>query len=239
MPLFILKLIDRREVARGTTVFSFEKPEGFTFKPGQYGGFTLINPPETDAGGITRRFSLLSTPDDNYLSIATRVHKNNHAYKRVLKELPVGGEIKFAGPAGAFTLHEDISMPAVFIAGGIGIAPFYSMIRHAIKLKSPQSMYLFYGNPHPEDAAFLTELIQLEQQYPNFKLIATMENAANIWQGETGFITHTMINKYVPDLAAPTYYVCGSPVMVTTLQETLVEMGIDEERIKVEDFPGY
>jgi ferredoxin-NADP reductase len=239
MPIFILKLIDRREVAKGTIVLSFEKPHGFTFKPGQYGGFTLINPTETDASGITRRFSLLSTPDDNHISIATRVHKNNRSYKRVLIELPLGSEIKFAGPTGVFTLHDDISVPAVFIAGGIGISPFYSMIRHTIKTKSPQSIYLFYGNAQPGEAAFLTELMQLQQDNPHFTLITTMDNADNTWKGETGFITPTMIKKYVPDLAAPIYYVCGAPVMVTALQETLVEMGIDEERIKVEDFPGY
>ena len=59
------------------------------------------------------------------------------------------------------------------------------------------------------------------------------------WQGETGFVTDTMIRKYVPDFRAPIYYVCGSPVMVTAIQEMLAEMDLDEERIKVEDFPGY
>lgn len=238
MPIHNLKLIERREVARGTIVFVFEKPVGVTFKPGQYGGFTLINPSETDAGGITRRFSLLSAPDDNHLSIATRIQ--NSAYKRILNALSPGNEIKFAGPTGNFTLHEDTSTPAVFIAGGIGITPFYSMLRHAAKHRSPQQIYLFYGNQTQVDAAFLDELIQLERTHPPFKLIATMaDDPDNTWQGETGFITHTMLKKYITDLTAPIYYICGSPAMVTTLQETLVEMDIDEERIHAEDFPGY
>ncbi|SRR5579883_1160606 len=237
MPLHLIKLIDRHDVAAGTRLFIFEKPAGLTFKPGQYAGFTLINPSETDASGITRRFSLLSTPDDDYLAIAMRIQHS--AYKRVLNTLPIGSEVKFAGPTGNFTLHEDPTIPAVFIAGGIGITPFYSMICHAATHQTPQKLYLFYGNQQPEHAAFLTELMQLQQTHPPFKLIATIDKPHPAWTGETGFITHTMIKKYVPDILMPIYYICGSPAMVTTLQETLVEMGIDEEKIRTEDFPGY
>lgn len=237
MPIHILKLIDKREVARGTIEFVFDKPANLTFKPGQYGGFTLINPSETDAGGITRRFSLLGTPDDNHIKIAMRMQ--NSAYKRVLNSLPIGSEVKFAGPTGNFILHEDKSIPAVFIAGGIGITPFYCMIKDATQQQSSQPLFLFYGNPSPNDSAFLGELTEMQKENSHFKLIATMDKLDPTWQGETGFISHTMIKKYISDLNAPIYYICGGPAMVTALQELLVEMGIDEERIKVEDFPGY
>lgn len=238
MPIYTLKFVNKREVARETYLYEFNKPEGFNFKAGQYGGFTLINPGETDAGGITRRFSLFNAPDDTTIQVATRIQ--NTAYKRVLNSMQIGAEIKFAGPTGNFILHEDSSIPAVLIAGGIGITPFHSMIRDATLRKSTQPIILFYGNQSRNDAAFLDELTQLEKENPNFKLIATMANPIADWQGETGFITHTMIKKYVPDISIPVFYVCGSPVMVTALQETLVEMGIDENNnIKIEDFPGY
>lgn len=235
MPIYQLKLRERRNVANQTIQLIFEKPASFQYKPGQYGGFTLINPAETDAGGITRRFSLLSSPDDAYLAMATRIQ--NSAYKRVLSELPIGNEIKFAGPTGNFILHDDEKVPAVLIAGGIGIAPFYSMIRYRTHHQSPQPIYLFYGNQKQSDAAFLTELEQIQNLH--FKFIATMAAPEAGWQGETGFVDDTMIKKYISDIHAPIYYVCGSPVMVTAIQELLAEMGIDEERIKTEDFPGY
>lgn len=237
MPIHKIKLIARQEVAKNTFVFIFEKPPGFIFSPGQYAGFTLIDPKETDAGGNTRRFSLLSSPNDDYLSIATRFQPS--AYKRILNSLPIGSEVKLAGPSGNFTLQEDQQIPAVFIAGGIGITPFYSIIKTATQQQSSQSLYLFYGNQSPEDAAFLAELIQLQKENSHFKLITTMANPNDTWVGETGFITHTMIKKYVPDLSTPLYYICGSPAMVTTLQETLIEMDIPADKIKVEDFPGY
>jgi ferredoxin-NADP reductase len=237
VPILKLKLLDRREVARGTWLFVFEKPAGFNYKAGQYGGYTLLDPPETDAGGITRRFSFLSSPHDSYLSIATRIQQS--AYKRVLKALPIGSEIKFAGPTGNFILHEDTSVPAVMIAGGIGIAPFYSMIQTAAQQQSTQDLYLFYGNQHRIDAAFFDELERLAHANPHFKYIPTLGVPDSDWQGETGFVTESMIRKYIPDFAAPIYYVCGSPVMVTAIQEMLAETGLDEERIKTEDFPGY
>jgi ferredoxin-NADP reductase len=237
MPIYKLTLEARQEIANGTVVFTFSKPTGFTFKPGQYGGFTLINPSETDANGITRRFSLLSTPHDAHIMIATRIQAS--AYKRVLNALTIGSEIKFAGPTGNFVLHDNVDAPAVLIAGGIGITPFYSMIKEIIQQQSKQIIYLFYGNQSEKDGAFLNELMQLSKAHANFKLIPTLANPDANWQGEKGFITQSMIKKYVPDLSLPIYYVCGSPAMVTTLQEALVEMDIDEERIKVEDFPGY
>jgi ferredoxin-NADP reductase len=237
MPIHLLKLIDRHEVARSTIQFTFAKPANLSYLPGQYAGFTLINPRETDAGGITRRFSLLSAPDDAHIVITTRIQ--NSAYKRVLNALSTGEEIKFAGPTGNFTLHEDTTVPAVMIAGGIGIAPFYSMISHAAKHHASRKMILFYGNQSAADTAYFNELTELQQQNPHFTFIPTMANPDAEWKGETGFVTDAMIKKYIPDLNAPIYYVCGSPAMVTALQETLAEMGVDEERIKTEDFPGY
>jgi ferredoxin-NADP reductase len=229
MPIYTLKLIHKQEVARGTVVFQFEKPAGFKFTPGQYGGFTTH--------GLTRRFSLMSTPEDNFIAFVTRLQ--NSEFKNVLNTLPLGSEIKFAGPTGVFTLHTDITVPAVFIAGGIGIAPFYSMLQHALKQYSSQTFTLFYGNQSPADSAFLAELRQLQQQNSHFKFVPTMAQPDAAWQGETGYITHTLIKHIVGDLSTPLYYVCGSPTMVQALHETLLEMGIAKERIRVEDFPGY
>ena len=239
MPIYQLKLIERREVTTGTLVLSFEKPPAFSFTPGQYGGFTLIDPAETDARGITRRFSLLSTPQEETLSIATRMPPNisHSAFKRALAHLPIGSAIKFAGPTGRFTLHDSEDIPAVFIAGGIGIAPFYSMIKHAQATKRKQPLQLFYGNAVETDAAFLAELNALT--HPNFQLIAALDQPNPDWQGEVGFINEAMLRKHIKDLAAPIYYLCGSPTMVTALQAVLTEMGIDEARVQTEDFPGY
>jgi ferredoxin-NADP reductase len=237
MPIHQLKLIGRRTVARNTVELQFEKPSNLNFIPGQYAGFTLINPSETDEGGITRRFSILSSPHDEHLAIATRIQRS--AYKRVLNTLPIGDTIKFAGPTGNFILHKDTTIPAVMIAGGIGIAPFFSMIKHATQQPSPRTLILFYGNQTREDAAYLEDIQALQKQNPHLICIPTFSEPDKEWKGETGFITDTMLKKYLSNINQPIFYICGSPAMVTALQETLVEMGIPDQHIQVEDFPGY
>jgi ferredoxin-NADP reductase len=243
MPTHILTLLAKKEVAKETIVYIFSKPDQFTFTPGQFGGFTLLSLLKTNPAASTRRFSLLSTPDDPHIAIATRLQLSD--YKRVLNALPLGGEIKFTGPSGIFTLHESATIPAVFIAGGIGITPFYSMIRHVLSqkisktFKTPKNIYLFYGNQTQESSAFLEEFFLLQKTHPHFVFVPVMAIHSPTWQGETGFITDHIIKKYVNHLSNPIFYICGSPMMVKALHETLSDMEIPDERIKLEDFPGY
>jgi ferredoxin-NADP reductase len=237
MPIYTVKLLDRNTIANNTILLTLEKPDGFNYKAGQYCGFTLINPAETDEKGNNRRFSILSAPHDEHLMIVTRVQQS--AYKRNLQTMALGSTLKVAGPIGNFILHDDAMVPAVFIAGGIGIAPFYSMIRDALQQRPEQKIMLFYGNQSLADTALLDELTALEQLSPQFKLITTLSTPHPEWKGEKGYITDEMLAKHIPDLANPIFYACGSPSMVAFMQQILRELSIDEERIKVEDFPGY
>lgn len=236
MPIYTVKLVNRNTVATDTLQFDFEKPDGFNYLAGQYGGFNLINPSETDEKGTNRRFTLCSAPNEDLLSVVTRVQTS--AFKKVLSTMPIGDEIKLVGPSGKFVLNEDNNQPVVFIAGGIGIAPFYSMLKDLVAQKSPRQVTLLYGNESLETAAYLNELNALSEQIP-LTVINTLSNPPSTWAEEKGYITHTMIKKYVSDITKPMFYVCGTPAMVTTMHETLQEMDIPEEHIQVEDFPGY
>ena len=240
MPVYKVRLKERKEVAEGTMAFYFEKPPGFEFKAGQFLNYTLIDPPETDAEGNLRSFSIASAPGEEDLMLATRMRDT--AFKRVLKAIPLGTEVKIDGPFGSFTLHRDASRAAVFVAGGIGITPFRSMIVDATRKEVSRRLLLFYSNRRPEDAAFLSELQQIEKQNPSFKFIGTMTEMAKSlerWQGETGFIDQSMLARHLSDLAAPIYYSAGPPVMVTAMSEMLLQAGVDEDSIRTEDFTGY
>jgi ferredoxin-NADP reductase len=235
-----IKLLSRLEVAEGTVACFFEKPDGFDFKAGQSGDFTLINPPETDAEGNTRAFSIASPPHEPDLMIATRMRDT--AFKRVLKNLPIGTELNLEGPFGALTLHNNAKRPAVFLAGGIGITPFRSILLHAAGKHLPHQLYLFYSNRYPEAATFLEDLIDLEKQNPRYRLIATMDEVHKShrgWSGEMGHINETMLTKYLKTLEGPVYYVAGPPGMVTALQKMLNEAGVNDDDIRIEAFSGY
>jgi len=230
----------REEPARDTMAFYFDKPAGFEFKPGQTVDMTLIDPPETDAEGNIRTFSIASAPFDPQLMIATRMR--NTAFKRVLKTMPLGTAVKIDGPGGSFTLHKNQAKPAVFLAGGIGITPFFSIIRQAASAKLPHQLCLFYSNRGPEDAPFLAALEDSARQNPNFHFVPTMTNmekSQREWKGEKGLIDRDMVAKHVPSLQGPIYYVAGPPGMVTAMRQMLVAAGVDEDDLRTEEFAGY
>jgi len=240
MGTYVAKLIRREPAAGDTMAFFFERPAGFEFVAGQSMDLTLIDPPQTDAEGDTRTFSLASAPDEPHLMFATRMRDT--AFKRTLKTLPLGTGISLEGPSGSMTLHREAKRPAVMLAGGIGITPFRSMIFQAVKSAAGPRLYLFYSNRFPEVAAFLSELQQVAGQHPRFSLIATMTNMGEsrvAWNGATGFIDQEMLAKSVDALANALYYIAGPPAMVTAMQGILERAGVGEEDINSEGFSGY
>jgi len=240
MAKYTTKLNERRDAAEGTMAFHLEKPPGFQFKAGQYMNVTLIDPPETDAEGNTRSFSIASAPFETDLVVTTRMRDT--AFKRVLRTITLKSEIRISGPFGSFTLHTDASRPAVFLVGGIGITPFRSMILQAAKDKLALKLYLFFSNRRPEDAAFLDDLQKAGKQNPNFKFIGTMTDirkSKRPWQGETGYITEEMLRRWVKDLNGPIYYTAGPPGMVAAMRQMLTTSGIGDDDIRTEEFTGY
>jgi ferredoxin-NADP reductase len=220
--------------------FHFEKPPGFAFKAGQALAWTLIDPPEIDAEGGMRNFSIASAPGEPDLMIATRMRDT--AFKRVLKTMPLGTEVRIVGPFGSLILSQNVARPAVFLAGGIGITPFRSMLWQVAEQKLRHRLSLFYSNRRPEDAAFLEELQELEKKNSNYKFIGTMTEMTGsnlVWRGETGYIDQEMLTKYIGDLAEPIYYIAGPPAMVAAMRQTLSIAGVKSDDIRAEEFAGY
>lgn len=234
------KLVSKESVAEGTMTFRFEKPASFEWKAGQSIDLTLVNPPETDAEGNTRAFSIASAPHEGVIQIATRMRDT--AFKRTLKGAEAGFAVSVDGPFGSFTLHQKGSRPAIMLVGGIGITPFRSMIMDAIARNLPHRIYLFYSNRRPEDAAFLEELAATAEGNPRIVFVPTMtdmEKSSVAWSGERGYITREMIEKHVPDRADAVYYSAGPQPMVAAMRKILGEMGVSDDDIKTEEFSGY
>jgi ferredoxin-NADP reductase len=240
MAIYKIKLKKRMLIAEGTMAFHFEKPEGFAYKAGQFADLTLIDPPQTDAEGNIRGFSLASAPYEDFLMFATRMRDT--AFKRVLKTIELGTQLALDAPYGSFTLHNNASIPAVFLTGGIGVTPVRSIVLQAAYDKLPHKIFLFDSNPRPEDAAFLDELIEAQEKNPNYAFIGTMtqmEKSSRTWLGETGYINKEMLVKYLPDLSVPLYYIVGPPGLVSAMQKMLSDAGIDSDNVRLEEFAGY
>ncbi|MGH3183226.1 MAG: ferredoxin--NADP reductase, partial [Streptosporangiaceae bacterium] len=191
------RLLDRQFVAEGTMAFGLEKPAGFTFKPGQNVDLTLLDPPQTDAGGNIRTFSLAGDPADAALTVATRMRDT--AFKRVFQSMPLGSALSLDGPHGDLTLPNRTNRTIVLLAGGIGITPFRPMALQAAREKLAHRIYLFYGNRRPEDAAFLHELMALPHQNPRFTCVAVMsemEKSSRPWDGPRGLIDAGLLARH-------------------------------------------
>ena len=239
-PVDSVKLTGREMIASGTMAFHLSKPEGFDHKAGQWIRLTLTGSGAKDSKGASRVLSIVSAPYEPQLTVATRL--SDSAFKRRMKELPEGAQLGLAGPNGSLTLPEDPTRPAVFIAGGIGITPFLSMLRHVTHCAVVLHITLFYSNGEPAAAAFLGEMEELEKTNPNFRLIATMTELQEkdvVWMGETETIDQEMLARHLPDLRAPVYYCVGPPAMIASTKEMLELAGVASQDVFFEEFTGY
>lgn len=233
-----IKLLKKEEVANGTMAFHFEKPEGFEFRAGQFADYTLIDPPETDEEGNTRGFSLVQAPFEGELVAATRMRDT--AFKRVLRDLPIGTEVKLDAPYGDFTLHKTETTPAVFLIGGIGVTPVRSMIAQAIHDKTSHKILLLHSSRTPEDLPYRADFEEFAEQNPNFTYVPVASaSAPDDWNGERGRVNADIINKYVPDLSTPIFYLSGPDGMVKAMRQLLIDTGANEDNIRTEEFDGY
>lgn len=238
MPL--TALLAKKQIAEGTMAFYFRKPPDFHYVAGQFVDMTIPNPPETDAEGNTRAFSLASASHEKDLMIATRMRDT--AFKRVLAKMEPGTEVEISEPMGSFVLHKNPAKGAVFLMGGIGITPAFSIVKCAAEHKLPHQLVMFYSNKRPEDAPFLDELTAVSQQNPNFKLVTTMtemQNSAKPWTGETGLITDELVKKHVDPSKDAIWYLSGPPGMVKAMRKLLLSMNVDEDNFRTEEFSGY
>lgn len=240
MAVFETEFVNREDLAAGTMAFHFLKPRDFQFTAGQAMDVTLLNPSGTGSNGNVHTFSIASAPFEDSLMIATRMRDS--PFKRALREMPVAAKLQLGKPTGQFTLDDGATGAVVFLAGGIGITPFVSMLRQATHDHLERKLYLFYANRRPEDAAFLDELQQLQTHNPNFRFIGAMtqmEKSAQPWSGETGHIDKDMLARSIDDISAPIYYIAGPPMMVDSMLEMLLDAGVKEEQIRTDEFYGY
>lgn len=231
------KIIEKKEIAKGTLQVTFQVDEPFSFKAGQYCSVTLPNLLYPDDRGGQRHFSIINSPNQKgIITIATRLRDSG--FKKTLNEMPMQAEVELGPIAGAFTLPQDAKRSLTLIAGGIGITPYMSMLRYIKEEGLPYNVTLIYSNRDTVSTAFLNELQTLSKTLPNFKLILTMTEDPE-WTGEKRRIDATLIKDYIKNLNEPLYFVVGPPPMVDAVQRALLEAGVNIENIKIENFTGY
>jgi ferredoxin-NADP reductase len=229
---------EKREVAEGTLLVIFDvgadRPD---YEPGQYFWVELPDRGYSDDKGLRRHISIVTSPTEpGVLGLATRIRDT--AFKKTLAELQVGDEVEVEEPKGTFLLPEDTGRDYVFIAGGIGITVFRSMLRYIADEQLPYRVTLVYSNRNRASAAFLDELRELEERTPGLNVVLTMTDEPD-WGGEARHVDERFLQDHLgEDLARFTYMVAGPPGMAEAVGDML-KAAVPEDQVTVDKFSGY
>lgn len=232
------KIKDKKEVAKGTLQVTYDLlGEKADFKPGQYFFVTLPTLHYPDERGNKRHFSVVNSPNEKGVLInTTRIRDTG--FKKTLKELKVGSPVEVGPITGSFILPENTRRPLVFIAAGIGITPFMSMLKFITEEKLSYKVTLIYSNRDKISTPFLEELEDLSKKNQKIKLVFTMTQDQG-WNGEKRRIDAQFINDYTAGLKNPYYFVAGPPDTVEAIVEVLHKAGVEQADINADNFSGY
>ncbi|NMR19314.1 ferredoxin--NADP reductase [Cellulomonas fimi] len=225
--IFTTVLTDRRTVAQDTLEVSLARPRDFAFAAGQHLQVRVPTLLHADRRGPSRVFSIASSPfDEQHLRIAFR--ETGSGFKRTLRALEIGSELRIEGPHGFSTLPRDPARPVVLVAGGIGVTPYMSMLRglHESHDDGPP-ITLLYGNRSSRTAAYVDELDDLARSEPQLTL-----------RKHSGLMDEAAIRRSVEGRDS-TWFVSGPPPMVDGVRSALHVLGVRASRVHVEEFLGY
>jgi len=228
---------EKREVAKGTLLVLFAV-EGYPdYRPGAYFWVELPDRGHSDEKGLRRHISLATSPTERgVVGLATRLRDS--AFKRTLAELEVGDEVQVEEPKGSFLLPEDTGAEYVFVAGGIGITVFRSMLRFIADEGLPYRITLVYSNRDRESAAFLDELEELERRIGGLRVVLTMTDEPG-WEGETRRLDADALADVVGGLDGRKFLVAGPPAMAEGVADSLRAAGVPDDRLLADKFSGY
>lgn len=228
---------ETKEVASGTLLVLFAVDEYPDYRPGNYFWVELPDRGHHDEKGLRRHISLATSPSEKgVVGLATRLRDS--AFKRTLAELQVGDEVVVEEPKGSFVLPDDTSAEYVFVAGGIGITVFRSMLRFIADEDLPYRVTLVYSNRNRDSAAFLEELDELERRIGGLRVLLTMTDEPD-WPGESRHLDADVLADLVGGLDRKTFLVAGPPAMAEAVADSLRAAGVSEDRVLSDKFSGY
>lgn len=224
--------LKKEKVSSDAYKFHFKKPKSFTFTAGQYLKMKLpIKNP--DSRGNSRYFTISASPTEKDLFIITKIGRSS--FKQTLNTLKPGDKARIRGPWGDFVLSEKEKRPfqnaqgkhIIFLAGGIGLTPFRSILKYISDTKHKVSIFMI-NSYSDEKAAKLSSVLEEFKKVPGFTL-----------QIIHARISTDLLQKELDLHSSNVYYISGPEKMVSTLASQIKKLGVKDENIKLDDFPGY
>jgi ferredoxin-NADP reductase len=231
-----LRFVRRLDEGENVASFVFDADRPLGHRAGQAMRLTVPHP-EPDDRGISRTFTISSAPSEPFAMISTRLSEPPSTFKRALRLLEPGAVVEARGPYGRFVYAGD-DRPAVFVAGGIGVTPFRSMLVELASQRAGAPVTLLYANRSP-DIPFRALFDGLARHWPGLRIVYTVTRPTPDWRGQVGRVDEGMLRRHVPNLSRPLFYVSGPAAMVEATAGMLSVLGVGPDRVKRESFPGY
>ena len=232
--------VKKEKLTADTNTFYFKRPADFDYNPGQYMKLILkIKNP--DERGNFRYFTISSSPTEKeYLTITTRIIKSS--FKKTLAGLKAKSIVRIFGPLDGLDFDPKDKRQRVFLAGGIGITPYHSILHYVVDKRLKIPIILFSSFKTPEEFIFIKEFNDIEKNHPWFKFIPTITQSGDStknWNNHVGRIDAELIRKNVPRIKSSFFNVTGPEQMVMALSEVVESLGMKQKNIQKETFPGY
>lgn len=237
----MLKLKEKKMIVPGIYEFVFRPDQKLEFAPGQYLEWTLPHA-KADSRGNRRYFTIASSPTEDEIKLGVRINeKESSSFKKALLQMHSGDGMVASQLSGDFTMPQDPKKKLVFIAGGIGITPFRSMIKYLIDKNEKRDVTLFYSTLDPNTCAY-NPLFEEAVQKIGLKNICVISDTTKVpsgWTRESGYITADMIQKRIPNFAEHVFYLSGPNAMVENYKKLLLGMKVPKKNIETDYFPGF
>jgi ferredoxin-NADP reductase len=238
--MYKYSLIDIQKLTESTILLTLKSNNDdnrfMTFLPGQYASIAHYDKNRPSAA---RCFSIVSSPTNH--EILQFSMRTEGRYTNALKSLEIGTRVDIRGPYGNFIYNPSKDKNVVFLAGGIGITPFISMVKYASQIKSNSKISLLYSCRSAQDAPFASELLELETKNPNFKAYFSFSSGEipAIFAGKAvlGRITDKLLNDInLPVTPLPKYFICGPTAFMGSTSKILTDKGVPTDDIITEAF---
>ncbi len=237
---FTLTLQNKIPLSQDTYEYVFEPDYPMKFSAGQYLEWTLPHH-NSDSRGVRRYFTIASSPDEKEIRLGVKIQQNgSSSFKSALRDMKAGDTLLVGQLAGDFTAVDHPAEKMVFIAGGIGVTPFRSIIKQMIDNGVKKDIVLFYVCSHHSEFVY-QDIFEMAKNYGvNVQYVIThAENAPSGWTGKVGYINEEMIQNEVSDYAHRTYFISGPNSMVNSYKKVLHKLGIKNDKIITDYFPGF
>lgn len=234
-----LRLKKKLKLAPNTIDFVFKLSQRLVFLPGQYMEFTLAHP-RADSRGNRRYFTLASSPTEGEVHLGVRFYEQGSSFKQAMVGIDGSAKLIGAQVAGDFTLPPQPQQKLVFIAGGIGITPYRSMLKYLLDTNQRRDIILFYVNRRADEIVY-KDVLSAASAKLGVKIFYTLTDTAAVppkWPGLVGRINEETLARAVPDFQERFFYLSGPPDMVRAQERILKNMQVKSDHIKKDFFPG-